>query len=193
MQLERTTTRSPTRATRLADGWDRVQGNLEQPRVVNVGRREDHREWDAGAVNDQVAFASRLAAVGGIGAGLLAPLFAGTLAESSEARDQSSLSASARRCNNSRWRRSHTPARFQSRRRRQHVIPLPQPSSLGKSSQPMPLLRTKMIPVKTLRSSRRGRPPLGLGGSGGSSGAMTAHSSSLTRSLLMPPVYHRFC
>jgi hypothetical protein len=128
MPLERTTTRSPTRATRLADGWDRVQGSLEQPRVVNVGRREDHRERDAGAVNDQMAFASRLAAVGGIGAGLLAPLFAGTLAESSEssesseARDQSSLSASARRCNNSRWRRSHTPARFQSRRRRQHVI-----------------------------------------------------------------------
>jgi hypothetical protein len=33
---------------------------------------------------------------------------------------------------------------------------------------------------------------LGLGGSGGSSGATTAHSSSLTRGLLMPPVYHPF-
>jgi hypothetical protein len=34
---------------------------------------------------------------------------------------------------------------------------------------------------------------LGLDGFGGSSGAMTAHNSSLTRSVLMPAVYHRFC
>ena len=85
------------------------------------------------------------------------------------------------------------PARFQSRNLRQHVMPLPQPISLGRSSQPMPLFKTKMIPVKTLRSSRRGRPPLGFGGSGGNSGATSAHNSSLTRSLFMPPVYHRFC
>jgi hypothetical protein len=111
------------------------------------------------------------------------PLLAGMLAESSEARDQSILSASARRWSSSRCSSFQTSARFQSRRRRQHVIPLPQPISLGSRSQPMPLFKTKMIPVETLRSSSRGRPPLGLGGSGGSSGAMIAHRSSLTRSL----------
>jgi hypothetical protein len=85
------------------------------------------------------------------------------------------------------------PARLcQSPRRRQHVMPLPQPISCGRSSQPMPLLRTKMIPVKTLRSSNSGRPPLGLGGSDGSSGTTMAHNSSLTRGLLMVPVYTGF-
>ena len=45
------------------------------------------------------------------------------------------------------------------------------------------------MPVKQARSGTRGRPPLGLGGSGGSSGATMAHSSSLTKGF-MPQVYH---
>ena len=44
--------------------------------------------------------------------------------------------------------------------------------------------------IKAARSGTRGRPPLGLGGSGGSSGATMAHNSSLTRGLLMLKVYH---
>jgi hypothetical protein len=57
--------------------------------------------------------------------------------------------------------------------------------SLGSISQGMPLLRTKMMPAKTARSSTRGRPPLGFGGSGGSRGSMISRSSSVTSSLLM--------
>ena len=77
--------------------------------------------------------------------------------------------------------RSQTPASCQSRSRRQQVIPEPQPISWGSISQGMPVFSTKMMPVKAARSGTRGRPPLGLGGSGGSSGATRAHSSSLTR------------
>ena len=59
------------------------------------------------------------------------------------------------------WIWSQTPAACQSRKRFQQVMPQPQPISCGKSSQGMPVLRMKMIPVRTLRSSRKGRPPSG--------------------------------
>lgn len=79
----------------------------------------------------------------------------------------------------------------QSRRRRQHVIPLPQPSSWGSISQGMSLFKTNKMPVSAARSGMlRGRPPLGRGGSGGSNGATIAQSSSLINSLLMPAIYH---
>jgi hypothetical protein len=47
----------------------------------------------------------------------------------------------------------------QSRRRRQHVIPDPQPSSCGSICQGMPLRRTNRMPVRHARSETRGRPP----------------------------------
>ena len=73
--------------------------------------------------------------------------------------------------------------------------PEPQPISWGSISQGMPDFSTKMMPVKAARSGTRGRPPLGLGGSGGSSGATMAHRSSLTRGLAHAPslpVNYRF-
>jgi hypothetical protein len=51
----------------------------------------------------------------------------------------------------------------------------------------MPLLSTKRMPVKAARSGTRGRPPLGLGGSGGKSGAIVSHNVSLTNGLLIRP------
>jgi hypothetical protein len=196
MQLVRAMAWPTSCTARLADRRDRVQGGFQPPRVMHVGRRERHGEGDPLAVDHQMALRPRFcpfAAIRRIRPGVLAPLLAATLAESSDARDQSSLSASARRWSNSWCRRSHTPVSCQSRRRRQHVIPLPHPISCGSSFQPMPLLSTKMIPVSAARSETRGRPPLGLGASGGSSGSTTAHRSSLTSALLMPPVYHPFC
>ncbi len=53
-----------------------------------------------------------------------------------------------------------------------------------------PLLSTKRMPVKQARSGTRGRPPLGLGGSGVSSGATMTQSTSGRRGLLMALVYH---
>ncbi len=193
VQLVRAPTGTATSAARLPERRDRVQRRFHEPRVVDVGRREPHGEGDASGVDHTMALRARFAAVRRIRPDVFAPLLAATLAESSQARDQSSLSASAKRCSSVWCRRSHTPACCQSRSRRQQVIPLPQPSSWGKSSQPMPLFRTNRMPVKAARSLMRGRPPLGLGDAGGSSGATTAHSSSLTRGLLIPPVYHPFC
>jgi hypothetical protein len=47
----------------------------------------------------------------------------------------------------------------------------------------MPLFKTNRIPVRVARSSMRGLPPLGLGGSSGKSGSITSHSSSVTSGL----------
>jgi hypothetical protein len=84
------------------------------------------------------------------------------------------------------WSRCQTSALFQSRSRRQQVIPDPQPISRGRYSQGMPVFSTKMIPVSAARSGTRGRPPFGFGGSRGISGSTSAHSSSLTSCLAMP-------
>ncbi len=173
-------------ATDARDGRDY---RLEALAVVDVGRRERDREGDAPAVDHQVALRARLAAVRRIRPGRFTPLFAGALALSRLARLQSIWSASpsrsSRRCKS--W--SHTPACCQSRRRRQQVTPLPQPISCGSISQGMPLLRTNRMPVSAARSVTRGRPPLGLGGSGGRRGAMASHNASVTIACPIPPRY----
>jgi hypothetical protein len=174
----------------LPDGGNGVEHLLEDDGVVAVGSAQERGERDPGPVDHKMALAARFAAIRWIRAGELAPLLAAMLAESNDARLQSIWSASPKRSSNSRWSRSHTPASCQSRSLRQHVTPEPQPSSGGSNSQEMPDLRTKMIPVRAARSGTRGRPPLGLGGSGGNSGATRAHSSSLTNGLAMPKVYH---
>ena len=125
---------------------------------MDVCGRESYRERHASSVRNKVAFRARFAAIRRVLADLLAPLLAGMLAESKDALSQSMRSAFPRRSSSTRCSSSHTPASCQSRRRRQQVLPLPQPISLGSISQGMPLLRTKMMPAKAPRSSTRGRP-----------------------------------
>jgi hypothetical protein len=94
-----------------------------------------------------------------------------------------------------------TPWACQSRSRRQHVIPLPQPNSWGKYSQGMPVRSTKRMPVRVARLGMRRRPPLGRGGGEGNNGSRAPHSSSGRSSLAMavlPPLpglpdQRRFC
>lgn len=62
--------------------------------------------------------------------------------------------------------------------------------SAGESmSQGMPLLRMKTMSARAHRSSTRGLPLTGLGGSGGKSGPMISQSSSLANSLAMFRTY----
>ena len=49
------------------------------------------------------------------------------------------------------WSRCQTPAAVHSASRRQQVMPHPQPISWGRSSQSMPVLSTKRMPVRALR------------------------------------------
>ena len=78
-------------------------------------------------------------------------------------------------------RQCRAPASFRSRRRLQHVIPEPEPSSRGRNSQRIPVSGTNRIPPGTLRSSRRLRPRwLWLHGTTGSSSSIRAHRPSWT-------------
>jgi hypothetical protein len=191
MQLVRSHTRAPAWPLDRLDGLDQV---FEDQRVVDVGRREPDRQRDALAVDQDVALGAGLAAVGRIRADLLVrttPLFAGTVDPSRLARDQSIVSAAPKRSSTARWSWCQTPACCQSRSRRQQVTPLPQPSSWGRYSQGSPVLSTNRMPVSAARSGMRGRPPLGLGGSGGNSGAITSQSASLTSGLAMSQPHYR--
>src|SRR5215207_7597499 len=71
----------------------------------------------------------------------------------------------------------------------EQVMALPQPIFFGSISQGMPLLSTKMMPLRAARSSTRGLPPSGLGGSSGKSDSIISHSSLLTNSLAILPTY----
>src|ERR671926_47259 len=174
-------------APRPLDGRDAVDQRREDAASGAVGRGEEDGEREAPPVDHKMALAARFAAIRRIRPGFLAPLLAGAKALSTLARLQSMVSASPKRSNSAWCRRVHTPARCHARRRRQQVTPLPQPISWGNISQGIPLLSTKMMPVKAARSGTRGRPPVGLGGSGGKSGAIVSHSVSLTNGLLIRP------
>ncbi len=180
--------RPATWAARLARyGWDRVEQVLERHAVVDIGPGQQEGERDAAPVGDEVALGARLAAIRRVRPDRGSPLFAGTAVLSTQARLQSIRSASRRRHSNSRCSRSHTPACCQSRSRRQQVTPEPQPISTGSISQGMPERRTNRMPVNAARFGTDGRPPLGFGGSGGSSGSRIDQSSSETRGAAMPP------
>ena len=172
------------------DGLDGVEQLLEQADVIDVGRRELHRKRDAVPVDHNMALRARFAAICRIRTGGFAPFFARTLVLSRLARDQSMASCAPKRSSSTRCRRCQTPASCQARKRRQQVIPLPQPISGGSNSHGIPVRSTKMIPVSAARSASRGRPPFGFGGSWGSSGATILQSSSLTIGFAILPVYH---
>jgi hypothetical protein len=192
MQLVRSLSRSPMRTF---DGPNGIDRRLQHSGVMHVGCRLRYGERDPVSVGHNMPLRARFAAIRWIRPGFGAPPGAGTLAESSDARDQLIWSACPSLSSSSWCTLCHTPASCQSRRRRQQVIPLPHPISWGSISHGMPLRSTNRIPVSTARFATRGRPPLGLGGSAGSNGSMIAHSSSGNNAFAMRLLYHngRFC
>ena len=150
------TTWLPPRANDRRDGID----EREQLRcVVRVGFGKPNVQWDAAAVDDEVVLRSRLTAVHRIAPGLLAPLLARTLTLSRLARFQSMAAASPNQLRRVSCSWCQTPASCQSRSRRQHVVPLPQPSSRGSSRQGQPVRKTKTMPPSAARCRTLGRPP----------------------------------
>lgn len=158
----------------------RVEQGREHGAVVSVGPGQPRREWGATTIDHEVPFRTGFAAIRRTRADRIAPFFAAMLALSRHARDQSILPAPSKRSSSARWRRCQTPARAQSRSRRQHVTPLPHPNSVGSIRHWMPVRRTKITPHKAARSATRGRPPCGWDGCAGSNGSIVAHNSSVT-------------
>ncbi len=170
---------------RASDGRNGVDEVLEDGAVMPVGPGQPEGERRAPSVGNDMALRARFAAVRRVRSGGRPPFLAGMLALSRQARSQSIWSASPNSSSRARCSRSHTPAVCQSRSRRQQVMPDPQPSSWGSISHGMPDVSTKMMPVKAARSGTRGRPPLGFGGSCGSSDSIRFQSSSGTSGVLI--------
>ena len=189
VQLHWSTSSAPSSSTQPLRLFDRLDGiyNLDKHlAVMHVSSRTHYREWNSLSVDHKMALRARFSFIRRIRAGACAPFLAGTLAESTEARVQSILPASPSLSSKSWCNFSHTPASCQSRRRRQQVMPLPQPISGGNISHGSPVLSTKMMPVRAARLGTRGRPPFGFDGSGGKSGSTTSQSSSLTIGFAIP-------
>ena len=136
-----------------ADGRDGIQQVFERHAVVDVGPGQQKGEREAAPVRDNVPLRARFAPVCRVRASGLAPLFAAIEALSRHARLQSIRPAARNRRSNARRSRSHTPARCQSRSRRQQVTPDPHPISRGSISQGMPDFSTNKMPVRAVRSS----------------------------------------
>ncbi len=178
------------RTAQARHGWEGIEGALERHRIMPVGTRDCDRQGNASGIYDQMPFAPEFAPVRRVGAGFLAPRGLATLAASRLARSQSIWSCSRNRQSMARCSLLHTPAACQSRNRRQHVMPLPKPSSCGKSSHGTPVCRTYRIPFNAARSSTvRRRPPLGEGVNAGINGSSTAHNSLLILRLAMTLEY----
>jgi hypothetical protein len=152
---------------------------------MGVGAGQQESERDAAPVCDEVPLGASLSAVRRVWPGSGAPLLAAMDALSTQARLQSIRSAWRKRRSNSRCSRSHTPASCQSRSRRQQVTPDPQPISRGSISHGTPERSTKRMPLKAAREGTAGRPPFGLGRSGGNSGSITDQTSSDIRGFAM--------
>jgi hypothetical protein len=158
---------------------DRVDQRDQLSDVVAVGAGHDRRERRACSVADQVVFGADLGPVDRARAGSFAPFFARMWEESTHARDQSIWAAAFSSANNRWCSWSKTPACCQSRKRRQQVIPEPNPSSWGRSSQPIPVHNTNKMPCNTNRSGN-GLGPVRLAGRTGSNGSIRLHNPSET-------------
>jgi len=178
--------RSFTRMTYFArNRRNRLNQRQKLSYVMAVGSGDFHRKRDTICVGDKVMFRPQFPSIRCIRARFRPPKTARTEAESTTAREKSILSFSRKWFSRMRCILSQIPAFCQSCRCRQHVIPLPQPISLGRYCQGIPVLSTKMIPVKVLRLSIGGLPPFGRGGCLGRIGSVSFHNWSFTSGLAM--------
>jgi len=174
--------RPPARSSQeTLNGRDGVQEIQRRHGVVDVGRTDLNDEGNPVGVCYEMAFTASFGSVGWVWPGVDPPKTARIEALSTTARDQS-ISPKRPKALRRRWCSSpQMPSAVQRSSRLQHVQPLPQPNSAGRSFQGIPDFRTNRMPAKHLRSGTRGRPPLGRGTSIGRSGAISFQSSPVTR------------
>ena len=140
------------------DGWDGIDQGQQLRDVVAVGRRDFGGQGDSIGRGQDMVLGALFAPIRRIGAGLGPPKTARMELESTAAREKSIWSAPRSSLSKTRWILRQMPALCQSRSRRQQVMPLPQPISWGRYSQPMPLRKTYKMPVNTARLSKGFRP-----------------------------------
>jgi hypothetical protein len=171
--------RSPLRPPGPAfDRWHGIKQVEQFGNVMAIGGRGRDRQWHAARpIRQKMVFCALFTPVRRIGPGLLPPKMARAVAESTTPRDQSILSWALSRASNAAKAFLKTPALCQSRRYRQQLMPLPHPSSCGRSFQAIPVLRTNSIPANARRGSIGLRPGCARRrfGGGGTNGSINCH------------------
>jgi len=179
------------RAGLSANRWNGINQQQQLRHVVGISGCDSRDQWNPVSIGDDMVFGAGFAAIRRIWTGLVPPKTARTDVESTAARDQLIWSASRNRPKSTRWILFQTPFLCHSANRRQQVIPLPQPISCGRSSQPIPVLSTNRMPVSTARLSSGLRPGYRLRRrlGGGSTGSMICHnwSSKIGFATSVPP------
>ena len=171
----------PTRrAGPSPDGRHGVDEGQQLADVVAVRRRQPRDERNPLAVGKNVMFRPGLAAIGRVRSSFFPPRNARSDALSTTARARSSWPRRRSSANNTSCRRCHTPARCQAVRRRQQMVPDPQPISRGSRFHGSPVRKMKRMPVSAARSGIGLRPAYRRAreGRGGRIGSIRAQSSS---------------
>lgn len=138
--------------------WNRVDQRQQLRDIVDIRTGQDRGERGAVGVGDDVVFGTGSCAIGGVWPSFWPAPTARIDDESTAARENSIWSAARSLVSSNSCKRSHTPAACQSRSRRQHVTPEPQPISAGRSRQCSPVLRTNWMPVSAARFETGRRP-----------------------------------
>lgn len=126
--------------------------------IMPISSGQLHRQRNSISIRYQMMFRTFFTAIRGVWAGFRPPKTARTEEESTIAREKSICSEWCNLFNKVWCILSHTPTVCQSRNLLQQVIPQPQPISFGRSSHPMPVLRTNRIPVIASLSETGFRP-----------------------------------
>jgi hypothetical protein len=126
--------------------------------VVPMRRSQPRDERNPVRVGENMMFRPGLAAIGRVRSSFFPPRSARSEELSTTARARSIWPRRRNSFSNTVCRRFQTPARCQRTRRRQQVVPEPQPISRGSRFHGSPVRSTKRIPVRTARSGIGARP-----------------------------------
>ena len=163
-----------------ADRHDGLNQRNELGDVVTIGASQDCRDWRSVGVGGEVVLGSGSRSIGGVRTSFSPAPTARIEDESTTTREKSILSTARNLARSTACKRSHTPACCQSRSLRQQLTPEPHLISAGKSRHRIPVFSTNKMPVSAARSGTGLRPGYlkRRGFAGGSSGSISAHSSS---------------
>ena len=181
--------RLPQRPTRAAaQGRNAVDEWQQLGHIVSVRRRETRDDRNPVRVGKNMMFRPGLTAIGRVRSSFFPPRSARSEALSTTARAKSSRPRRRSSVSKARWSRFQTPARCHRTRRRQQVLPDPQPISFGSIFHGIPLRSTNRIPVNTARSGIGFRPACWRlrGRRLGNRGSIRVHKSSSISAWLMP-------
>jgi hypothetical protein len=145
---------APGTAGPAAQRGDAVHQRQQLGDVIPVGAGQHGGQGNPARFSQKVMLRPRLTAIGRVRSSFFPPRSARTEPPSTRARAKSSWPRCRNSASSAAWSRRQTPARCQPTRRRQHVLPDPQPISFGSICHGSPLRRTNKS-----RSMRRGPAP----------------------------------